>query len=117
MDCGSHDPGCGLPGAVFGGHSGAGTVTPQLGCQRVRQGALAALPSADTEIELELSLGAVEPARLRLGIRPGGEHPIGRGVVGALDDECGVLYGSVPHRVPSFGGSELLSARYLPRRS
>jgi hypothetical protein len=52
--------------------------------------------------------------------RTGGPWPAGRtrrrilgrgGVVDALPDKCGVLYGSFAHRVPAFGGSSSLSAR------
>src|SRR5215216_307832 len=54
----------------------------------VRQHPSAALPSADAEVELELRLRTVEPARLSLRVGPGGEYSLGGGVVDALHDEC-----------------------------
>ena len=77
----------------------------------VRQHPSAALPSADAEVELELRLRTVEPACLGLRVGPGGEYPVGGGVVDALYDERAVLYGSFAHCVPAFGGSSSLSAR------
>src|SRR5215212_3416267 len=55
------------------------------------------LAPALPEVELVRSglpfLGAGEPAGLCGGVRPGGEHPLGRGVVAALDREGRVLDG------------------------
>src|SRR5256885_6068360 len=82
----------------------------------IRRSALAVFPPADAEVELEMRIGADEPARLGLRIGPGRECSLGRRLVLALDDKRGVLHRSSAHRLPPFGSS-LPSARYSPRLS